>query len=82
MGFRFGTFARAQKEEQVNLDKVSSTLGEMTVGVGCCCSCHEEAKGGRLILMGRGVLVSKVPEHAGEVLIKISSMRLGRLAQV
>ena len=71
MGLRFGTFARAQKKEQGNLDKFSSALGELTVGVVCCYSCHEEAKGGRLILMGRWVLVSRVPEHAGEVLIKI-----------
>ena len=59
MGLRFGTFARAQKKEQGNLDKVSSALGELTVGVVYCCSFNEEAKGGRLILMGRGVLVKQ-----------------------
>ena len=32
--------------------------------------------------MGRGVLVSKVPYHAGQVLIDISSVRPCRLAQV
>ena len=51
---------------------VRSSLGELTVGVGCCYGCHKEAKGDSLILMHRGVLVSKVPEHASEVLIDIS----------
>ena len=72
MGLRFGIFARYQTEEQGNLDKVSSALGEMAGGVGFFCGCNEESKGDSLILMGRGVLISKVPEHTGEVLIKIS----------
>ena len=69
---RFYIFARAQAEEQDNIDMVRSTLGKMSQGVGCFCGCHKEAKGDRLILMGKGVLVSKVPDHASEVLIDIS----------
>ena len=69
---RFYIFARAQAEEQDNLDMVRSTLGKMSQGVGCFCGCHKEAKGDRLILMGIGVLLITVPEHAGEVLINIS----------
>ena len=54
------------------MDKFSSAIGEMSGGVVCCYGCNEDSKGGSLILMGRGVLVSKVPDHAGEVLINIS----------
>ena len=61
---------------------VRSALGKMSRGVGCFCGCNVEAKGGGLILMGRGVLVRKVPYHAGQVLIDISSVRPCRLAQV
>ena len=72
MGLSLGIFSRAQTEEQDNLNKVSIALGKMVGGVGCCYGCNEESKGYILILMGRGVLVSKVPEHAGEVLINLS----------
>ena len=61
---------------------VRSLLGELTVGVGCCCGCHKEAKGDSLILMHMGVLVRNVMEHAGEVLIDISLVQPCRLAQV
>ena len=54
----------------------------MSRGVGWFCGCNVEAKGGSLILMGRGVLVSKVPDHAGEVLFDISWVRPCRIAQV
>ena len=72
MVLRLGIFARAQTEEHENMDKVNSALGELAGWVGCCLAFQEESKGGSLISMGRGILVSKVPEHAGEMLIEIS----------
>ena len=72
MGLSIGIFSRAKTEEQGNMDKVSIAMGDMAGWVGCYYGCNEESKGYILILMGRGVLVSKVPEHAGEVLINVS----------
>ena len=67
-----GIFARAQTEEQGNLGKVDSSLGDLEGGFGCCCGFHEKARGGILLSLMRGVLVIEVPEHAGEALIDIS----------
>ena len=82
MGLSLGIFLRVQTEKQGNMDKVSSAIGEMSGGVVCCYGCNEDSKGGSLILMGRGVLVCNVPEHAGEVLIDISLVQPCRIVQV
>ena len=53
------------------MDKVGSAMGDLAGGGGCCYGCHEDTNGGSLLLLGRGVLVSEVPEHAGEALVEI-----------
>ena len=61
VGLRIGVFARAQTEEQGNLDNIGGALGDLAGGAGYCCGCHDESKGGSLLRLGRGVLVRKVP---------------------
>ena len=54
------------------MDKVGGAQGKLAGGVGCFCGCHDEAKVGSLILLGRGILLGKVSEHVGETLVKVS----------
>ena len=55
------------------MDKVCSTKGELTVGVGCLIR-HDKSKGNILLSLGRGVLIGKMREHAGETLVKVSGV--------
>ena len=71
MGLCLGVFKREQTEEQGNLDKVCGAQENIPGGVSCYCGQHDEAKGNISFSLGRGVLVGKVPEHAGETLVKV-----------
>ena len=72
VGLSLGIFAISQTEKKGNMYQVGSALVDLAVGFGCFCRYHDEAKGGSLLLLVRGVLVSEVPEHVCEALIDIS----------
>ena len=54
------------------MDEVVNAQCELAGGVSCCCGRHDEAKGGRLIPLGRSFFVGKVSEHASEMLVNVS----------